>query len=482
MTGSTQNRRIVLFLPNNWVANKRRWLGIPQIALILTALLKTRYDFSILDANGEDLSLEAARSRLSELDPAVILLSGLSVEYFNQYHVGLRVAREACPNAAIVFGGVYPTTLPDAALNDPNVDYIFIGHAEERIESFLDLLLKQNIEELTALPGIGYRRGEELRLNPLSTYIGDVKSLVQPDYSLIDLENYLIGRQKEYQFNSARRSISILSSYGCPYNCVFCATRTISGRKVAMRSAEAVLAEIDYLVREHGVEELIFVDDHFLMSRERVTTILKELINRNYGLTFKLASVTLWRLDREILTLLKQAGCTQITISVESGNPRVLKEVIHKPVKLESVRPLVALAREVGIDMGANFVIGFPGETWDEIRESIKFAEDCDFDITHFHLATPLPKTELFRICMEKGYLPPDFSFLNQAYFGFGKGFITTEDFTPFELEVLRAFEWDRINFKTEEKKQKVALLMMLSPEELDRHRAETRRKLGIHY
>ena len=458
-------------------------MGVPQVALMLTSFLKDNFQFSVVDANGESLSIEETTHRLRELNPQIILVSGLSVEYYEQYEGGLEVARAACPKAKVVFGGVYPTTLPEIALDNPNVDYIFIGHAEERVNHFLELLIENNTQALQSLPGIGFKLPDgRTQINPVLSYIGDVKTMIKPDYSLINLNNYLIGKQKEYQFNSEKRSTHIISSYGCIYNCLFCATRTISGRKVAMRPAQDVLEEIDFLVINYQIEEVIFVDDHFLMSNERVLEILNGLILRNYNLTFKLLSVTLWKLNRELIALLKKAGCTQLTVSVESGNPRVLKDVVHKPLKLEQVAEVIRLCREYDITIGSNFVLGFPGETWDEIRDSVRFAEECDFDITHFHLATPLPKTDLYEICKAKGYLPENFSFRNPEFFGFGKGFITTEEFTPFELEILRAFEWDRINFGTPEKVARMARLMKLSPEELNKHRQNTRRKQGIYF
>lgn len=175
---------------------------------------------------------------------------------------------------------------------------------------------------------------------------------------------------------------------------------------------------------------------------------------------------------------MKDTGCDQITISVESGSQRVLSEIVHKPLKLEIVPGIVKKCRELDISCGANFVIGLPGETWDDLRQSFAFADSCDFDVAHFHIATPLPKTDLYKICMEKGYLPKDFSFLDPNFFGYAYGFITTEDFTPLELAVMRAYEWDRINFSTPER---AARVYHSTPERLEEHRKFTRRRLGLH-
>lgn len=473
---------VVLVIPNSRWFDKRVWLMLPHAALLLTALLKDEFDFHVVDANAGNLSEEQVRERLAALGPSVVLVSALAVEYHHQYHRILELARAAVPGVLTVLGGVYPTVLGEEALRDPNVDYLFLGHAEERAVPFVRLALARDHAELRRLPGVGYHtRDGGQAINPVAGYIGSVKHLVQPDYSLIDVEAYMCHPSRDYQFNSQRRAVPIISSYGCPYNCLFCATRTISGTGMAYRPAEEVLEEIDFLVARHHAEELLFLDDCLLGDRPRITRILEGLIERRYPLVWKTSNVAAWHLKGDLLELMRRSGCYQITVSVESGSQRVLREIVHKPLKLEIVPPLVQACRALGIDIGANFVIGFPGETWDEIRETFRFAELCDFDITHFHIATPLPKTDLYLLARERGLLPPDFSFMDPRYFGFARAFIGTDEWTPEELMTLRAYEWDRINFSTPAKTAKVAQLMGFTPEELVEHRRQTRRKIGLH-
>jgi radical SAM superfamily enzyme YgiQ (UPF0313 family) len=476
-------RRVVLVIPNSRWFGKRPWLVMPYAALILSALLRERFAFSILDANGGNMDLDQCRGKLREMDPQFVLVTGGSVEYHRQAHEAIAIAKAACPGATTLLGGVYATTLPEEAAKDPNIDWLFMYHAEGRIGEFLDLLAVGKHDEARVFPGIAYRRADGTAIeNPPSHFIGDVPTQTQPDYSLVDLRPYLRQNTMDYQFNSDAPSAFVITSYGCPYNCVFCASRTISGRGVAFRPATDVLQEIEYLIGAYGVRNLVFLDDALLFDRQRITGILDALVDRRYGLTWKAASVSAWHLDDELLVLMKRSGCTQLTVSVESGSQRVLREVIHKPLDLKIIPPLVARCRQLGISLGANFVIGLPGETWDEIRQTFAFAEKCDFDVAHFHIATPLPRTDLYRIGKQQGYLAEDFTFLDPKFFGFGAGHLTTEEFTPLELAVLRAFEWDRINFSTPEKIQRVARLYNTTVEALQEHRKQTRRKLGVHF
>jgi radical SAM superfamily enzyme YgiQ (UPF0313 family) len=478
-----RDSKIRLLLPNLHWYGKRSWLYIPYTALILTALLKKEFDFGIIDANSMDLSEEDTLAELKRVRPDIVLLSGLSTEYYHHYRTASRLAKTANPEVITIFGGIFPTLLSEEALADTHIDYIFIGHAEERITDFLKFLLNGAPEQARNFPGIGYRGPDgNPVINPFHSSIANVKHLVKPDYSLIDVNAYYRHQSTDYNTNSGNGSTAVLlTSFGCPYNCMFCATRSISGRGVIFRPTEDILAEIDFLMQNYGIKNLSFFDECFLADRERVETILGAFINRKYDLSWKMPNASAWHLDDSLLELMKRSGCTQITISVESGSERVLRQIIHKPLKLEIIPGIIKKCRELGIYVLANFVIGLPGETWDEIRRTFRVAEEFDFDLAAFHIATPYPKTDLYRVAREQDLLPPDFNFLDPRFFGTSQGFITTDEFTPFELMILRSFEWDRINFSTPEKIATAAKLMNISIEQLNYHRKQTRLKCGVY-
>ncbi|MDE6851603.1 MAG: radical SAM protein, partial [Lachnospiraceae bacterium] len=221
------------------------------------------------------------------------------------------------------------------------------------------------------------------------------------------------------------------------------------------------------------------MDDNILFDKERAKYIFNEIVRRKYNIEIRIDNLAIWHLDAEILQLLKDSGCTRIGVSIESGCERVLHNIIRKPLKLEIVKPIRELCRKKGILMQANFIIGFPGETWEEIRESLKFAEECDFDLISIHLATPMPKTDLYDYAIETGTLDPNFSFFDDTHLGAAVGYISTNEFTPKELEILRAFEWDRINFSTPEKRRRAGQILEMSEAELKEYRKQTRLNIG---
>jgi hypothetical protein len=169
-----------------------------------------------------------------------------------------------------------------------------------------------------------------------------------------------------------------------------------------------------------------------------------------------------------------RSGCNQITLSIESGDGDVLKRLIRKPVDLDKARQIAADAKAFGMEVVSNFVIGTPGETWEQIRRTFKYAETLDIDMVNFHIAPPLPKTELMRICIEHGLLKSE-----DDVAGYTVGAINTPEFTGTELQILRAFEWDRINFATPEKTAAIGRIEGLSLAEVEAWRINTRRSLG---
>ena len=478
--------KVVLVIANISWYGKRPWRNFVTAAPIITTILKDKFDFSILDANVNNYTIEEAKNKLEETKADVVLITALSSEYFKAYHTVAEIAKKALPKCKVIMGGVYPTVSPEEVVKDCNIDYVMMGHAENRLDYLMHMLEENRYEDIENFVGMAFRKGDQIRINPIKEHIGDVKEMVKPDYSFMDIDKYLDFEGKNvsnFSNEGQGRAVSLMTSYGCPYNCLFCATRTISGRKIAWRPLEDVFEELDYFIKTKNTKCVTFMDDNMLADRERAVNLLQGIIQKNYGIEFIMGNVAAWHLDEELLYLMKRAGFSRISISVESGNERVLHKIVRKPLKLDIVPNLVKISRELDLLMTANFIIGFPGETWEEIRETLRFAEKCDFDLVNIHIATVLPKTDLYELAVETKSIPENFSFYkDDVNFGFGKGNITTDEFTPGELAVIRAYEWDRINFSNEEKKKRACRIMGITLEQLKEHRKQTRIHCGIYF
>ena len=475
-------KKFVFIIANTSWYGKRYWQSYPYSLALLTAILKKDgYDVSLIDANLENLNEEEIKARVKALDTNYVLISGMTLEYKECVHRTFELVKEVNKDIITVLGGIYPTLSIGVAVLDHNIDFIIRSEGEERLPALLREI--EGNGEFNKVDGLAYRKkGEtEFTINPVIERVKDPDKFPLPDYKNFNMDNYLNFGQKytqNFQFRRYPVGQTIVSK-GCSYRCTFCSSARIYGDDVVFRSPEHVLAEIDMLVKDYGIKELIIVDDNILLDRKRFLAILQGLIDRKYDLQWKNNNMAVWLMDDEIIDKMRESGCYQITLSIESGSAKTLR-LMKKPVILEKTYPIIEKIKSAGIELCSNFIIGYPGETWEDIRQTFKYAEEIDIDYVLFSIATPLPRTELYEIAKQQKLLPEDFSFENPKYYGFGKGLITTEEFTPFELEVVRAFEWDRINFKTEAKKAKIASMCGITMDELEHWRKETRRSVGV--
>lgn len=474
--------KILLTQPNYAWLSKRTWQFPPYTLCLLKAVIKDHSETVVFDPNFKNLSEYETKSFLQKTMPDLVGVSSVSTEYFNVTRHMIALIRECLPEAVIVLGGVIPTVMIEEAMKDRNVDYWIMGEGERSFPLLIDKLRKGQ-KTFPDISGLAYWQDSIPIVNKVA-FIDDLDEVPFPDYSDITgvtLHDYGNIKFKYAPGLLARQypSAVTITSRGCPYRCIFCAGRTVSGAKMRFRSAENVLEEVAMLYKK-GIREVIFLDDHFLANRNRALKIMNGILKNYNGLTWKCVNVTVWLLDEEILRLMYKSGCTHITVSIESGNQNVLTSIIKKPIRLDTIPAKLDLAKSIGFDVIANFVFGFPGETWEQIRDTFRYAEKLNVDIVNFHIATPLPKTELMDLCLRGKLLPDDYLKNISNYSGYGKGLIATKEFTPFELEVLRSFEWDRINFSSPERKKSIARINGITMKELEDWRMNTRRNLGV--
>ena len=249
------------------------------------------------------------------------------------------------------------------------------------------------------------------------------------------------------------------------------------GSRFRPRSAANVLEEIEELVGRWGIRELDFFDDNLTYQRDRAFEIFDGMIERKMDLYWVAGNgLAIYSLDNELLEKMKQSGCYRLHIAVESGSQRVLSKIIRKPLNLEKVAGIVKSAKALDLETVGFFVIGFPGETMEEIRQSVAFAEQLEMDYVTFQIASPHPGTKLYEICEDNDLFSADFSIDSLST---SIGHIVTEEFGPKDLERIRVLEWDRINFRSEGQCDKLCNMMGLTRDELEQRRKATRERLA---
>jgi radical SAM superfamily enzyme YgiQ (UPF0313 family) len=471
-------KKVVFVVPNSKWFDAARWELYPYAVCLLAACIEPEYDAAVVDCNAEDMSLDDSVKRILEQKPDYIGISCMSAEYARHAHAIASGIKAVSSDLTVILGGSYCTLMPEYAASDTAIDYCVLGEGEIVLKKLLNCI-DRNVSP-DKLDGIAYRRDGKVIIKPQREFIHNLDDLPLPDYSKVIFDRYIWVNEK-FHLSDTRDALPVAKIYtsrGCPAGCNFCAVENIHGKLFRKRSVDNILYEIEWLVAKYGIKEIVFYDDNLLFDRERSKKLFQGIIDRKLDLKLKPANVAVYRLDEELLDLMKRAGVTTLIFAIESASNRVLMELIKKPLRVDMVRPLITYAKKLGFRCAGLFVIGTPGETWDEIRDTFHFADSLDI-YCHFSVATPFLGTKLYEDAVRHDYLTKDFSFY---YHGFSRGWLVTDEFAPFDLEVLRTYEWDRINFSSPERKRRTADFFKVSEAEVVEWSRQTRGKIQERY
>jgi anaerobic magnesium-protoporphyrin IX monomethyl ester cyclase len=332
----------------------------------------------------------------------------------------LEVVRKLNSMAWTVAGGPHASALPQDVARE--FDFVVVGEGEQAI-----LRLVQALEAGETPPRI--MSGQP---------VADLNSLPFPDYSLVDIDSYR-------RLVAGRPSLSILSSRGCPYRCVFCNSIVMGrGQRIRFRSAVNVVQEIRSIKALWGVLSFRFQDDIFTLNLPRLremTALLRdeEIAYRCFG-----------RVDRcseEVTNLLYEGGCRHISFGVESGSPIIL-ERMQKGQTTYQIRQGIAAAKLAGLIVRAYLIVGFPGETWETVQESVDLMLECAPDEFSVYPLIPYPGTPLYEQPEMFGItaINPDFSQYFQVRRGRGTGYtFQTADLDEKIIADMRAYIIDSL-------------------------------------
>lgn len=360
-------------------------LGIAYLAAVLRAANEVRVlDFGKIGRR-DDLFTEAVR----EFAPDIAGFQCYSPEIGEVKRLSALV-RAALPKAVIIAGGPHPTLCPEETMArlSPEADYLLRGETEESFPLFIRML--EGAAAPAEVPGLAWREDGKLRVNDTRP-IGDINALPPPAWDLISPQEYPPAQHGAFfdQFPIA----PIVTTRGCPFACGFCTAPILSGRHMRKRSADSVMAEIELLYREFGIREIHIVDDNFTLDKTHAVSILKKIIDSKLPISLAFPNgVRINTLDEELLDLMKAAHTYLISVGIESGSDKTLKRM-DKQLGVALIREKVELIRRKGIDLAAFFILGFPDESVEDMRETIKFSLELPLLRANFFTFLPLPMT-----------------------------------------------------------------------------------------
>ncbi|ACM19024.1 radical SAM domain iron-sulfur cluster-binding oxidoreductase with cobamide-binding-like domain [Geotalea daltonii FRC-32] len=446
-SSDTRRKRLLLAYPNmRWHKDDSvtLWNLDPTTLCLLAAVVKDLVEVKVLDAQFHNMDQEAFKAEIAAFAPDYVGLSLLTSEYEQALYRAARLVKEVDHAITVIAGGVHVTTMPEHVLECcPSIDYCVVGEGEHVLR---ELLL--HLQGRGPLPEKGLAFGHDKLVVQQQAMVDDLSVLPWPDYELVDYAAYIEKPQRSFTSNMppAYPYVRMVTTRGCPFGCTFCQVETIAGRRVRTRDPVDVVDQLFFLKERYGIGSIVFDEDNILLGEnDYARRLFQEMIDRKLELKWIASAFALFLITDELLELMKESGCVGINVAIESGNERVLKEIVNKPIKnLAAIPEIIAKVQAKGIYCIANFIIGFPGETWDEIRETVAFAERCGADYVKIYAAVPLYKTKLYYLAKEQGLLV-----CNEAIpkVDWRYGQITSKEWTTKDVSILRAYEWDRINF-----------------------------------
>lgn len=403
----------------------------PQVSLAqMAALLKPDYTVEIIDANATRMSWPEFEKLLEAKRPKYYLTQVTAPTLKNDMY-GVFLAK-ALGAKTMAFGThVTPMTL-ETMRPFPGLDFVLRGEPEMTLRELLDTLeqktasspqvvkmLKETskpqvrrvgtqaiadafpVEEpstpYAGILGLAWRNGAEIVINPDRPFIPDLNDLPIPAHEMLPLDKQRMPMMKgPFTF--------MVTSRGCPAGCKYCIKHVTYQNSVRVRSAENMVAEVEYLIKL-GITNIHMYADLFTVNRDHVISFCKLIIERGIKFTWTCNSRVDY-VDEEMLTFMGKAGCWLISWGIESANEIVLKRA-RKGYKKEQAFKALQWAKAAGIKNWGYFIIGLPGETEESIKETIEYSKQLPVDIALFHIAAPYPGTPFFYEVVENNWFRP---------------------------------------------------------------------------
>jgi radical SAM superfamily enzyme YgiQ (UPF0313 family) len=322
------------------------------------------------------------------------------------------------PEKIVVLGGPHVSIGPEDIFLKSHFDTGVVGEGEETFRELLAALENGRIDELKAIRGLIFVENGKIIRTGFRTLIKNIDKLPLPDFTSLPMENY--------------SRFPILTSRGCPFQCTYCCSDILWGRKWRFRSPENLVNEIKHALDFYNWnnKHFVIVDDTFNLNPERVEAFCDDLLNERMNINYYIWGFRADRAPIRMLQKMKESGCIGVSIGVESANPEVLKN-IRKGESIEQITETVKNLQQTGIYPNCLFMIGNPGDTMETVMQTMRYVKKNRLYLVGFNMALPYPKTEFWNYVENQGkFLRTDFT--NYHHFS-DTPIFETNDFTAKE-------------------------------------------------
>lgn len=391
----------------------------PQGLGILASCLKNAgHEVEGLDINAYRYPKEKVYEFIKEADYDLVGMGGL-VTVYGYMEWFTKICKELHPDRRIILGGNAVTPIPSLIMKNTVTDIACINEGEETIVEVANALEKK--QSLKGILGIWYREDDgKVVENPGRPAIKDLDTIPWSDWDVFPTEIYInnsVGTRNRRKWIDGdwvdeevkSKSFIVRVSRGCPYRCTFC-YHDFMGEKFRIRSPEKVVEEIEYHNKRYGVNYFGIGDDLATFNKEKFSKICYLIKEKKLEIKF-FCSVRANLITEEFCKILLDSGCEMICFGIESASPKILK-IMNKQVTIENQKNAVILAKKYFGWADATFIIGYPGETYETVQETIDFCKEMELEPEAIFYATPYPGTWLYDEALRKGLIKDEHEYL----------------------------------------------------------------------
>lgn len=373
------------------------------------------HSVAILDSEAESWGPETVAKRVAELDPRLVcmVVFGHQPSASTQQMVGASAAcaaiKRAAPAVPLLIVGGHVSALPARTLREESVDYACKGEGPVTVDRLLAALKADRASDLSTIPGLVWRDGDAVRVNPSAPLIQDLDADLHGNaWDLLPMEKYRAHNWQCFgDLNSRKPYASIYTSLGCPYKCHFCCINApFEVNRYRMRNPDKVAAEIDRLHAAYGVKTIKIIDEMFVLNERHVLAICDRLIERDYDLNIW-AYARVDTVKQHMLDRLRRAGVRWLALGIESGSKHV-RDGALKSLKQDDIVGIVRAIQAADINVIGNFIFGLPDDNIDTMRETLGLAQGLNCEFANFYSAMAYPGSPLYATALAKGWPLPE--------------------------------------------------------------------------
>jgi radical SAM superfamily enzyme YgiQ (UPF0313 family) len=373
-----------------------------NLGYLASYLKKNSIECIVRDFEVERFSEHEFLESIRKKSPRLIGFSCMTPHIKNGARLA-KMIKDNFPDILTVVGGVHGSAIPEQTLSEfPQFDVVVCGEGEQTLVDLYHGCLNNRLNQVA---GIAYRieNGTDIRINAPRPMLKNLDDFPFPDRDMIDMEKYNRSHVSRGFSRKTRNIAEITCSRGCPYDCIFCASKVVHSRTVRFRSPENIIAEMEYLMDRYNIEHFSFLDDTFTLRKSVLKPVCEYMGIK--GVSFDSYS-RVNDIDEEKMDIMVSNGCKKISFGVESGSPKILK-LLKKGITVEQAARAFSIARKAGLHtIEASFMIGcHPDETLQDIEMTKNLIHKLRPDIMALNITIPYPGTEFNRILKERGIL-----------------------------------------------------------------------------